>query len=242
MRTLTQADFLALWENGRTLHPIDRGLLVIHAAFPETQRESVADWPIGRRNRALAELRCASFGAALRGWTACRRCAEQLEFELDGHALSLGAPPRRDEPIAVAGHAFRLPTSRDLAAIAAEPDPADAALRLLTQCRVDGPAQSPLDDGFIRELTREDIDAIGEQMALADPLAEIALLFDCPACGESFQESLDLVSFLWAEIEGRAKRLLLDVHALATAYGWSETEILSISAARREFYLDMVGA
>ncbi|MFP3681859.1 hypothetical protein SB725_32745, partial [Pseudomonas sp. SIMBA_041] len=82
-------------------------------------------------------------------------------------------------------------------------------LRLLTQCRVDGPAQSPLDDGFIRELTREDIDAIGEQMALADPLAEIALLFDCPACGESFQESLALVSFLWAEIEGRAKRLLL---------------------------------
>jgi hypothetical protein len=47
---------------------------------------------------------------------------------------------------------------------------------------------------------------------------------------------------LWAEIEVRAKRLLLEVHLLATAYGWSEAEILSLNAQRREFYLEMVRA
>jgi hypothetical protein len=52
----------------------------VHAAFPESRRESIADWPLGRRNRALAELRCATFGRWLRGWTACEQCGEKLEL------------------------------------------------------------------------------------------------------------------------------------------------------------------
>ncbi len=43
-------------------------------------------------------------------------------------------------------------------------------------------------------------------------------------------------------MEARAKRLLSEVHALASAYGWSEREILGLSVARREFYLGMVRA
>ena len=77
-------------------------------------------------------------------------------------------------------------------------------------------------------------------MVQADPLAEILLDFDCPACGASFQEGLELASFVWAELEARARRLLMDVHTLASAYGWGEAEILALSAARREFYLEMV--
>ena len=90
--------------------------------------------------------------------------------------------------------------------------------------------------------TEEDLDAIGDQMALADPLGEIMLHFDCPECGKSFDDSLDLPTFLRAEIEGRAKRLLREVHTLASAYGWSEAEILSLNPARRQFYLAMVRA
>jgi hypothetical protein len=79
-------------------------------------------------------------------------------------------------------------------------------------------------------------------MAAADPLAEILLSFDCPNCGACFQESLDLASFLWAEVEDRARRMLREVHALASAYGWSEAQILSLGPARREIYLEMVQA
>ena len=43
-------------------------------------------------------------------------------------------------------------------------------------------------------------------------------------------------------MEGRAKRLLMDVHLLARAYGWSEAEVLALSPARRRFYLEMVEA
>jgi hypothetical protein len=242
MCALTQADFLTLWESGRALHPLDWGLLAVHAAFPETQSDSAADWPIGRRNRALAEMRLACFGPAVRGWTSCRQCADKLEFELDGRALAESQLPGQAEPIVVNGRAFRLPTSRDLAHVAAESDPTTASALLLERCRLDGQAEAADQASPAIDWTEDDLDAIGERMALADPLAEIMLHFDCPECGESFDESLDLPTFLLAEIEGRAKRLLREVHTLASAYGWSEAEILSLNPVRRQFYLEMVHA
>jgi hypothetical protein len=232
MRALTQADLLALWETGQSLHPLDQGVLAIQAAFPEIH-ESIADWPMGRRNRALAEFRSAAFGPTLRGWTSCRQCAEQLEFQMDGKTLAESEAPASAELMVVGELTYRLPTSRDLAAVATEQDATAAALRLVRQCCVT--------DGLAAQAwNEEEIDAVGERMAAADPLAEILLKFDCPSCGASFDESLDLTSFLWAEMESRAKRMLFGVHTLASAYGWSEAEILSLSPARREVYLDMV--
>jgi hypothetical protein len=233
MRTLTQADFLALWETGRSMHPLDQGVLAVQAAFPEV-KESIADWPIGRRNRALAELRCAAFGGALRGWTACRQCGEKLEFELDGPALAKGMNEEAMR-VEVGGEMYRLPTSRDLAAVAGEKDALAATRRLLRECLANGGAGKS-------DWSEEEIDQVGERMAAADPLAEVRLSFDCPVCGDAFEDNLDLPTFLWAEMAARAKRLLSEVHLLASAYGWSEAEILGLSAVRREFYLGMVGA
>ncbi len=50
----------------------------------------------------------------------------------------------------------------------------------------------------------------------------------------------DVVSFFWSEICVQAKRLLREVHTLARAYGWREADILNMSTARRQFYLEMV--
>jgi hypothetical protein len=229
----------SLWESGRALHPLDRGLLALHAADPEVCRNA-ADWPIGRRNRALARLRAACFGPALRGWTDCPLCREQLEFELDARSLSEDQRPERDEPILALGCAFRPPTSRDLAQVAAETDTRAAAIRLIERCGIGGTGAS--EEQTPRQWSDEDLNEVGEQMALADPLAEIMLHFDCPQCGASFDESLDLAAFVWAEVERHAKRLLLQVHELAAAYGWSETQILSLAPGRRDFYLTMVRA
>jgi hypothetical protein len=77
-------------------------------------------------------------------------------------------------------------------------------------------------------------------MAQADPMAEIRVTVNCPACGNESEETLDIVTFLWAEIEGRAKRLLWEIHAIASAYGWTETEILALSDSRRALYVEMV--
>lgn len=247
MPTLTQAGLLNLWETGHTLHSLDRGLLAIEATAAESAT-AVADWPIGRRNRALAELHATAFGRRLRGWIVCRACGERLEFDVDAMSLADHSKTEGEPYIRFHGRCYRLPTSRDLAALAVESssdsDAELAARRLVERCRLatePGATQHDV-SGSERALSETDIDEIGERMAAADPLAEILLHFDCPACNASFEESLDLNTFLWAQIERKALRLLRDVHTLAAAYGWSEPEILALTPARRAAYIEMVQA
>jgi hypothetical protein len=205
------------------------------AAFPGTAYDSLADWPIGRRNQALTRLRCRCFGPSLRGWTTCSACGEKLEFEMDGRVLAGGESDWEgsgNEPVAANGLTFRVPTSRDLARSLAAPDPTAGAIRILEACIV----------GSVRPDTwsEADIAAIGEQLALADPLAEVSLALHCPDCGRQWQEVLDVVSFFWTEVEARARRILAAVHTLASSYGWSEERILSLSESRRSIYMEMI--
>jgi hypothetical protein len=247
MQALSSADYPDLWERGHQLHALDRGLLALAAALPDTPQESLANWPLGRRNRALMELQCVCFGRTLQGQISCPQCAEMLEFRMDGQVLlthcGTGVPPVRTAGTAVApgtetivakGQSFRLPTTRDLARVMRETEPRLAAIQLVESCRV-GTTE-------VAEWSDQDVEEIGERMAAVDPMAEIRLKFDCAQCGHQWEESLDIVAFLWMEIEARAKRLLMEVHTLAAAYGWTEKEILSLSEPRRRLYLEMVRA
>jgi hypothetical protein len=53
---------------------------------------------------------------------------------------------------------------------------------------------------------------------------------------------LHIASYLWGEIDDWARRVLRDIHVLASAYGWRESDILDMNARRRETYLQMLGA
>ena len=79
-------------------------------------------------------------------------------------------------------------------------------------------------------------------MAEADPQAEVELALNCPACGEGWQAPFDIESFFWDEIGAWARRVLGEVHVLASSYGWRESDILNMSAWRRQFYIDLIGA
>ncbi|MFK4188028.1 hypothetical protein ACI2L4_29115, partial [Streptomyces sparsogenes] len=80
---------------------------------------------------------------------------------------------------------------------------------------------------------------IAEAAEQADPAAEVTLRIACPECGEATPAELDIASYLWTELDSWARDLLLDVHLLATAYGWSEPEILALSPLRRRYYLEL---
>jgi hypothetical protein len=236
MLPLSDSESLDLWELGGRKHSLDRALLALAAALPETAPEFLADWPLGRRNRALAALRCSSFGPRMPAWVACARCGEKLEFELDGRVLAEGGRPEDEgvpEPIVVKGRTFRLPTSRDLAR-AAGADPGRAALALAESCRTDG-GGALADDWLSPEL-----EELGERMARLDPMAETRVSLLCPDCGHAWEAAFDLADFLWAEIEARARRLLREIHGLASAYGWTEDEILALRPQRRALYLELV--
>jgi len=231
---MTQAEVLTLWEAGRSLGALDRTVLV--ASVASLDKRSAADLPLGARNRSLAQLHCDAFGGILRGYTSCRACGEHLEFEFDGHTLAAPAAtePSVSQLVPVGKWLFRLPTSRDLAIAAGEPGEQAAAKRLLVSCY----SGTEPDTNW----TDEDMNIIGQRLSEADPLAEILLHFDCPSCPASFDESLDLGGFVWAEIESQARRIFQHVHLLASAYGWSESEILALSPARRRAYVELVQA
>ncbi|GAA1274835.1 hypothetical protein [Streptomyces javensis] len=80
---------------------------------------------------------------------------------------------------------------------------------------------------------------LAEAAERADPAADVTLNVACPECGEATRAELDIASYLWAELDHWARDLLLDVHLLATAYGWSEPQILALSPLRRRYYLEL---
>jgi hypothetical protein len=129
---------------------------------------------------------------------------------------------------------FRLPGVADLTAAARAADPRAALLtRCLVSARRDGTAV-PAADLPVPVQRR-----IAEAVEAADPGADVTLNIGCPECGEATRAELDIASYLWTELDAWARDVLLDVHLLATAYGWSEPEILALSPVRRRYYLEL---
>jgi hypothetical protein len=172
----------------------------------------------------------------------CPQCGGRLDVTLNATEMRCGGAQETEAEIAltVAGYElqFRLPNSEDLAALNRS-DADQARGRLLGRCLLsvqrNGTPVAP------DRLPEEVVDAASERMARADPLADIQLALSCPLCSHRWRAAFDIVSFLWREIESMAGRLLRDVHALASAYGWHEKDILALSPVRRQFYLTLIG-
>jgi hypothetical protein len=234
MGALSGSAALELWELGASLHPLDRSLLALSMADPSSAID-VADLPLGRRNLALLELHSSWFGPQLQAWTSCPDCDEKVEFELNARQLAAtGDAPAMQSSVRVGEHTFRLPTSRDVAQVATAGSAEDTSIGLLERCRTSGPENATWTDEMLA--------TVEERLANEDPLAETRLALSCPSCGREWEDTFDIGRFLWAEVETRARRTLWEVHALASAYGWSESETLSLSPARRAMYLKMVNA
>ena len=91
-----------------------------------------------------------------------------------------------------------------------------------------------------RELPPEIVDAAVARIAELDPQADTQLAVNCAQCGVQNRVPFDIAAFLWREIEDFAVRIMRDVHALASAYGWDERRILEMNPMRRRCYLEML--
>jgi hypothetical protein len=242
MAALSGQDVLRIWEAGVSLDPVGRALGILGQAWAGTSREALADLPVGRRDLALLAVREETFGARLDALTSCPSCGERVEFSLQmpelrsrfdrGGGASLGE--RRIGPWALR---YRLPTSRDLRAVAAhgsvEAAGQELGRRCLLEARFDGVAVAA------GEVPAEALSGMAAAMAEQDPLAEVLLDYECPACGRAGQVLFDIAAYLWEEIRAEAARLLREVDLLARAYGWREADILALSAARRRAYIEL---
>lgn len=237
MEHLEAGVLLAAWEAGLASDDGGRALLLHGLARPGTGAGELLSVPVGRRDAELFAVRRALFGTELEVRADCAGCGEEMEFSFDAAGLDAAVP---DAPLCVEEGEwtveFRPPSPADLAAVAAVPaDRAGAAL--LARCVVRAERGGrPVADPELPEPVRRRVAAASEA---ADPLADVTLNVACPACGQATRAGLDIASYLWAELDAWARDTLLDVHLLATAYGWSEPEILALSPLRRRYYLEL---
>lgn len=235
------ARFIALWEQGVRAGPVDRCLTLL-SAVEDRPASELERWPIGARDAGLLRAWRAWFGDDLPCLDTCPRCGEVMEFTLSATAL-LVEPPEADAPVALEAEglalALRRLDSRDLRAVVGLA-PERAARRLAEAAVLS--AERAGEGEPRRALSDAVVDAISTALAEADPGAELLLNLPCPACGEGWRALLDIGEHLWRRVSAEATALLGAVHGLAWAYGWSEDQILALSPARRQWYLDRVGA
>lgn len=256
MHTLSAWELLNVWEQGWSQPAAQRALLLLSAAYPNAPPAALAELSVGRRDGHLLALREQIFGPHLASLTACPGCAERLEFGVAVPDLLIADPLVAEQQadngqageelegvfsLAAADYEvrFRLPNSLDLLAVARCQDPGAARQLLLQRCLLS--IRRHGDDADLAQLPTEVVEATVKRMAQSDPQADVRLDLNCPACGHHWQATLDIVSFLWSEIDTWAQRIVRDVHVLASAYGWSETDVLALSPWRRQMYLEMVG-
>ena len=236
---LRPADLIAAWEAGLPAGVTTRALLLHSVARPETATDELLSRPVGERDADLFALRRALFGEQLNVRVGCGACGEEMEFDFDAEAVTTAERPSAG-PLTVEvddWHVeFRLPTTGDLvAAERAGTDRARSELLARSVLRALRDGGETTADKLPTQVQRR----IAEAVAEADPYADVTLNVSCPGCGHATRAELDIGSYLWAELDAWARATLLDVHLLATAYGWSEPEILAISPLRRRYYLEL---
>ena len=243
MRLPTSAELIEAWERGAAQQWVDRGLALLAVAYPEKTFIQLQALTIAERDRLLLDLHRGLFGPSVACYAECPECQTQLEFAVNVENLLGGATYSAKSSayeFVLKGLLVRFcaPDSEDLAALRACADVASASRTLLERCVLEATrGNQPV---AVTELPADVVEEISSTLAQSESHADISMVLECVSCAHRWELAFDIVSFLWAEISARAKRFLGEVHTLAWAYGWREADILAMSPARRQFYLDRV--
>jgi hypothetical protein len=209
-------------------------------------KSNAAFWwsrPVGVRIGALLRLvalteETDTLGVVLRCVQA--DCGERFEVELPlaelmARAPAFGQGDARGEHLRIAlpGGRFatlRLPTGDDLRDWRTRPhaSTADAVAAVIDTLRLDG------------DLQPGDAAALAEAIAAHDPLVAFSVASTCPACGAEDELPVDLEGLALHRLAQRQRGLLLDVHQLASHYGWTEEQALAVPPRRRARYITLI--
>ncbi len=234
MIRLSELDILAVWQEGAGAPAVVRAVAV--ASRASSHPEAVSDWSIGRRDALLLDVHAAVFGGGIELVTACPACDEALELTVAVDDVrsphgDAGAEHELVDEMSGVRVVFRLPSSADLLAVAPIDDIVAARQALAEHCVI---GDAALPEGVVA--------ALAARVAELDPQADIQLALVCAECGHGWTVPFDVADHVWRRIDTRARTLVAEVAALASAFGWTEAEILGIPADRRRLYLDLVGA
>jgi hypothetical protein len=226
----TPAQLLDSWETFRG-QPMPVRAAALTALAAKQRLAEVMRWSIARRDRTLFEFRARLFGEEIEAVTSCPDCGERLEMQI---ALADIAPPAKSDArrssfltLRIDGARIRCrePNSEDLLAISSSDDLEAARAQLIARC-----------------VESEDAEVRERAAALLTAAAhDIQLDLTCPACAHAWKSPFDIAAFVWRELDEWAQRTLHEIHVIAGAYGWSEDDILRLSARRRQVYVELIG-
>jgi len=228
-------DVLTLWERACNAGPLARDDALLGDEAPAS---------LAARNAALLSLRARLFGPAQRVRAVCPACDAALEFVIDCDELARTLQPTADacgvHDLHRDGYriAYRLPDIDDWRAAAASSEFVPSFMqRCILRCeRDDGAPCTPA------SLPSAVTDALSYALEALEPGACIDFDLRCPECAEQWSAPMDCATVLYGELRARAEDLLVEVDALARAYGWSEPQVLALSPTRRAAYLQLVGS
>jgi hypothetical protein len=244
MKGLTASELLEVWEQGHAAPIFQRSLMLLAAACTDIGTDDLCSMSMGKCDATLLDLRDLTFGSIINCLESCPGCKDPLELSLRTLDLKTESCDLPENSFSIMSEEyeikFRLPNSRDLFSISACREIKEAKQMMLKRCITEIRRNG--------EICRIDIqlpngsgEKISERMREIDPQAYVEVNLICPSCGFRWQRIFDVATFFWKEIDAWALRTLMEVHVLASAYGWSETEILSMSQWKRQVYLEMVG-
>lgn len=238
----TAAAMIAAWEVGAASAPIDRAPSLLRSLAAIPSDVSVERLTVGQCDARLFALRRALFGDALEAVSTCPVCDAEVEMVL---ALEQLQPEPIAEPspaITVSDSGYtvrcRIPLNDDLRALARRGEHArieDLLERCAIQARDAAGAVIATD-----ALPPQTAHAVVDALAANDPGAHVPIAIRCP-CGAEWVDELDIRAITWADLTDWVSATLTEVHQLARAYGWSEADILAMSATRRRWYLEAAG-
>jgi hypothetical protein len=248
------ADLLLAWEWGLPAEATERSVVLLAALLPEQPTERLVSMSVGERDLHLLHARRMLFGSELDCVVTCAECSTELELRIalsdvleqaSTTALDDDAEPAGDVEVEACGWRvrFRLIELQDLIDAAPSRDPERARQTMLRRCvlaviQPDGcEAPNLPDEGLPQEVER----AVLDEMERHDLLRPLDFQLTCAECAHVWLAPFDILGYLWAEIEAWAERTLREVHLLAASYGWRESDILALSAWRREAYLQLSG-
>lgn len=242
MRVFSAQNLLDAWERCLDEPAPMRGATLLAAACDVEDREA-ARWTIAHRDSGLFDLRQQLFGDKVEAVVSCVSCGEQAELDFSLAEMrkpngsdALSETPNEFRVIQIDGRRirYRAPNSEDLLAISGSTEVEGARQQLLERCvGFADRKRGTLTDAMIRRVLA--------QLDRDHAETDVEVNLTCPGCGLAWVAPFDIAAFLWREIDDWARRMLREVHHLASRYGWSESDILSMSARRRHQYLELLG-
>lgn len=227
---------LEIWEEGRPVTPLARIILLLSAGHPQWTTAQIGRLTLGEKEAQLLLLRERLFGPVLQCVVACPQCDDPLEFEFTAADLGALDYHARLEPIPVelagAARSIRPLTIEDLQWAQGR---GDLLLRrsIVDQHHDESPAQ-------LISILPQAAETVADALLQLDPLMQIQLDCACPNCDHHWAAEFAAITYVWAEIERWGRSMLNTVHLLAGRYGWSERDILQMSAWRRQRYVEMI--